>query len=217
VNLRGHRDADAGDGAVRTLGQTIRVPPALGPRIVGSTEPEEPISLRNRSVPPHAPTQAILQHPVRSATARTQRRDHLQNPRHEICQNRTVPTPPAPTSAMVTFNPSAHGQRTTAHGQRQTLMERHALLSTGCPPGALHADMIVDIATQTEPPDPRITVHRQTVPDLPRFQGHPKQKTPGQRLDLGFTTEPPSGFEPETYALRDRERSCCLVPRSAVS
>lgn len=29
-------------------------------------------------------------------------------------------------------------------------------------------------------------------------------RTPGQRLDLGFTMEPPSGFEPETYALRVR-------------
>ena len=25
-------------------------------------------------------------------------------------------------------------------------------------------------------------------------------------------SEPPSGFEPETYALRDHERSCCVVP-----
>ncbi|WP_234544746.1 hypothetical protein [Streptomyces shenzhenensis] len=27
--------------------------------------------------------------------------------------------------------------------------------------------------------------------------------------------EPLSGFEPETYALRDRERSCCVVPGRA--
>ena len=52
--------------------------------------------------------------------------------------------------------------------------------------------------------DLRIAMHRPRVPDWPEFQGQPKQETPGQRPDLGFTVEPPSGFEPETYALRVR-------------
>jgi hypothetical protein len=50
--------------------------------------------------------------------------------------------------------------------------------------------------------DLRIAMRRPQVPDWPGFQGQRKQETPGQRPDLGFTLEPPSGFEPETYALR---------------
>ncbi|CAG7641813.1 hypothetical protein SBRY_30576 [Actinacidiphila bryophytorum] len=52
--------------------------------------------------------------------------------------------------------------------------------------------------------DLRIAIRRPRVSDRPGFQGHPKQGTPGQQPDLGFTMEPPSGFEPETYALRVR-------------
>ncbi|SCK49984.1 hypothetical protein YUWDRAFT_04386 [Streptomyces sp. AmelKG-D3] len=65
--------------------------------------------------------------------------------------------------------------------------------------------------------DLRIAMHRPHVPDGPESQGQPEQETPGQRPDLGFTSEPPSGFEPETYALRDRERSCRGMPCRTVS
>jgi len=58
--------------------------------------------------------------------------------------------------------------------------------------------------------DLRIAMHRPHVPDWPEFQGQPKQETPGQRPNLGFTMEPPSGFEPETYALR-AVRSCSAL------
>jgi hypothetical protein len=41
-----------------------------------------------------------------------------------------------------------------------------------------------------------------------------KSKSPrSRRVSPEASTEPPSGFEPETYALRDRERSCCAVLR----
>ena len=51
------------------------------------------------------------------------------------------------------------------------------------------------------------------TPDQPEFQGHPKQETPGQSPDPGFSMEPPVGFEPTTYALQ-AVRSCSGdVPR----
>ncbi|MEV0845053.1 hypothetical protein AB0J21_04045 [Streptomyces sp. NPDC049954] len=34
-------------------------------------------------------------------------------------------------------------------------------------------------------------------------------------LTSHFPVEPPVGFEPTTYALQDRERSCCVVPGRA--
>jgi hypothetical protein len=45
------------------------------------------------------------------------------------------------------------------------------------------------------------------------------QKREKAQVNGGLTWafwEPPSGFEPETYASRDRERSCCVVPGRAV-
>lgn len=43
-----------------------------------------------------------------------------------------------------------------------------------------------------------------------------KRRFPGQMLfeTWGFS-EPPSDFEPGTYSLRDRERSCRVVPHHA--
>jgi hypothetical protein len=116
-----------------------------------------------------------------------------------------------------------------SRGNDRPLMECHAHLSTGRPPNliaearpappgyakAQFRDSSPQHGHGNTTPDLRITMRRQRVPDRPGFQGQRKQKTPGQRPDLGFTMEPPSGFEPETYALRDRERSCCVVPGRA--
>ena len=48
-------------------------------------------------------------------------------------------------------------------------------------------------------------MRRSKSPFPATFHGHDNAKTPGQRPDLGFTMEPPSGFEPETHALRARQ------------
>lgn len=53
----------------------------------------------------------------------------------------------------------------------------------------------------------RIAMRRPKALDWPAFQGQENEETAGQRSDLRFTLEPPSGFEPETYALRV-VRSC---------
>ncbi|MEE1763536.1 hypothetical protein [Streptomyces sp. SP18BB07] len=52
---------------------------------------------------------------------------------------------------------------------------------------------------------------------LARVTQHVPSNTKAQVTDYvtWAFSEPPSGFEPETYALRDHERSCCLVPRGA--
>jgi hypothetical protein len=64
--------------------------------------------------------------------------------------------------------------------------------------------------------DLRSTAAQVSAPALARTRQHEQQETPGQRGRPEVQKEPLSGFEPETYALRDRERSCCMVPRRAV-
>lgn len=109
---------------------------------------------------------------------------------------------------------SARALSSTARPPEPVQLERSKLAVAGKWPG--QDPWLYSFATETKTAGLRIATHRTRVSDLSVFHGQGNEKTAGQRHDLRFTYEPPEGIEPSTYALRDHERSCCVVPRRAV-
>ncbi len=114
---------------------------------------------------------------------------HLTTRQAPMCPLLTHPSCSPPPPAVRRPPPSIH--ETAGHHPQhcRITVRRHS------PTNALHAQ----------------AAHTQFT----RFPRPSARKTPGQRPDPGSTVEPPSGFEPETYALRGRERVCLPVPARA--